>query len=185
VFANEWLFRPLILRQLAADHLTNAMIRTTVAPTMLRGSDKDNVLPTIAEAVLNLRLLPGDTIESAITHLGRVIGDDRVRMEPVGIAVDSSPVSPAGVPEFELLARTIRQIRPDVTVAPYLVIGATDARHFVEVSGNVYRFLPFDVPRGDVAGMHGTNERLAVDAYADGIRFYRQLIRNATADAIH
>jgi carboxypeptidase PM20D1 len=182
VFANEWLFRPLIVRQLSADHLTNAMIRTTVAPTMLRGSDKDNVLPIVAEAVLNLRLMPGDTIAGAMAHLARVVDDDRVQMATLGFAIDSSPVSPVDVPAFEALARTIRQIRPDVTVAPYLVIGATDARYFVEIADNVYRFLPFDVPRGDVAGLHGTDERLAVDAYADGIRFYRQLIGNVTGE---
>jgi carboxypeptidase PM20D1 len=180
VFANEWLFRPLIVWQLQADLLTNAMVRTTVAPTMLRGSDKDNVLPIVAEGLVNFRLAPGDTVESVTTHVRNVINDDRVLVAPLGIAIDSSPVSRADVPMFEMLARTIREIHPDVKVAPYLVIGATDARHFVNVSDHVYRFLPFEVPIADVGRLHGTDERLSVDTYVDGIRFYRQLIRNVT-----
>jgi carboxypeptidase PM20D1 len=147
VFANEWLFRPLIVRQLAADHLTNAMIRTTAAPTMLRGSDKDNVLPVTAEAVINFRLLPGDTVDTVIARVRRIVDDARVELAPIGIAIDSSPVTTTDTAEFALLARTIREIRADTTVAPYLVIGATDARHFVALANHVYRFLPFEVTR--------------------------------------
>jgi carboxypeptidase PM20D1 len=151
---------------------------------MLRGSDKDNVLPIVAEGVINFRLLPGDTVDSAIAKVRRSIDDDRVEVSPLGLATDPSPASPVDTPAFEALARSVRAIHPDVAVAPYLVIGATDARHFVGVSDHVYRFLPFIASRADIAAMHGTDERIGVETYLDGIRFYRELIVNVTGTAV-
>ncbi len=179
VFANAWLFRPLILNQLADDHLTDAMIRTTTAPTMLRGSDKDNVLPIVAEAVVNFRLLPGDTVSGVKARVTEVIDDPRVEITEIGgFGTDPSPISPTDDPTFHALATTIGEIFPHTRVAPYLVVGATDSRHYQPLSDHVYRFLPFEVPSSDLAGLHGTNERLAISTYTDGIRFYRRLIIN-------
>lgn len=177
--ANEWLFRPLLLRTLAEDPATNAMIRTTIAPTMLRGSDKDNVLPLRAEGVINFRLLPGDTREDVIKHVSEAIADPEVDITALGtFGTDPSPVSPVDDSVFRTLAGTIRQIHPEAVVAPYLVVGATDSRHYQKLTSRVYRFMPFVVPAGDISGIHGTDERLAIDSYIDGIRLYRQLILN-------
>ena len=183
--ANEWLFRPLLLRTLAEDPATNAMIRTTIAPTMLRGSDKDNVLPLRAEGVINFRLLPGDTREDVVRHVRNAVDDPEVTITELGtFGTDPSEVSPVDDPVFRALAATIRQMHPDTVVAPYLVVGATDSRHFQALTPRLYRFMPFMVPAQDISGIHGTNERIAIDSYLDGIRLYRQLIINMTGEEL-
>ena len=177
--ANEWLFRPLRLCTLAENPATNAMIRTTIAPTMLRGSDKDNVLPIRAEGVINFRLLPGDTREDVIKHIREAIDDPDVAIAELGsFGTDPSAVSPVDDPVFKTLAGTIRQIHTDTVVAPYLEVGATDSRHFQALTPRIYRFMPFVVAADDLSGIHGTNERIAIDSYLDGILLYRQLLIN-------
>ena len=76
--ANLWLFEPLVKRQLTTSPLTNASVRTTLAPTMFNAGVKENVLPSHAKAVVNLRLLPGETIAGTIERVRRVIDDDRI-----------------------------------------------------------------------------------------------------------
>jgi carboxypeptidase PM20D1 len=180
VFANTWLFGPLIERQLAAAPATDATLRTTTAPTMFEGSVKDNILPIHARAVVNFRIVPGESVQSVTERVRRTVADERI-----GIAVhqgfgnDPSPVSPAEADAFRALHRTVRQVFPEVLVAPFLVVGATDSRHYTGLSDHVFRFLPIRAASEDLARVHGTNERIAVDQHADGIRFYRQLILNA------
>jgi carboxypeptidase PM20D1 len=177
-FANTWLFAPLIQRQLAATTSTDAAIRTTIAPTMLEGSPKDNVLPSRAWGVVNFRILPGETALEVTERVRGRIGDPRVSVAVHGTASEPSPVSPAGGPVFEALHRTIREIFPDAFVAPYLVLGATDARHFTRVSDHVYRFLPVRATGDDLARFHGSDERVSVRDHAVSIGFYRRLVRN-------
>ncbi len=181
VFANRWLFGPLIISQLSATPSSDATLRTTTAPTMLAGSPKDNVLPSRAEAVVNFRILPGETGESVRTRVESVIDDPRIEVAFHGPLRNPSTVSPAEGPAFTTLQQTIHGLFPEVVVAPYLVVGGTDARHYSAVSQNVYRFLPVRFHAGDLTRMHGLNERVRVDDYADAIRFYRQLILNASA----
>ena len=182
VFANRWLFGPLLTRQLAADPGTDALLRTTTAPTMLSGSPKDNVLPSQAQAVVNFRILPGESVESVIQRVQHVIDDPRVEIAPANeVGKNPSPVSPTDGDGFVLLQKTIHEVFPETVVAPYLVVGGTDARHFTEIASNVYRFMPFYFREGDMARLHGTNERVLKEDYDDAIRFYRQLILNATA----
>lgn len=98
-------------------------------------------------------------------------------------AQDPSPVSPTDAPAFERLAGVIRQTFPDVTVAPYLVIGATDARHYVGLSAHVYRFHPARLLPDELDGFHGIDERIGVEAYADAVRFYRRLVLETAGPA--
>jgi len=178
VFANTWLFGPLIERQLSGAPSTDAAMRTTVAPTMLEGSPKDNVLPASARAVINFRILPGETVESVTDRVRRAVDDPRVAITPHGAGSDPSPVSPSEGPAFEALHRTIREVFPEALVAPYLVLGATDARHFARLSPHVYRFLPVRANAADLSRIHGTDERVSVGDHADAIRFFHRLIRN-------
>jgi carboxypeptidase PM20D1 len=180
VFANLWLFRPLVQRQLAASPGTNASIRTTTAVTVIEGGIKDNVLPSRARAIVNFRILPGDTIEGVMKRVRNVINDPRVKIEKYGDDFDEpSSVSDVDSEEFRVLHKTIRQVFPDVVVAPALVVGATDARHYGKLTGSVYRFLPFHFNNEDISRLHGTNERLSVENYLQGVRFYYQLINNS------
>jgi carboxypeptidase PM20D1 len=174
-FANSWLVQPLVIRRLAASSDTNAIIRTTMAPTILEGSPKDNVLASRARAVLNVRLLPGDTPADVESHLRRVIGDARVQITlPASRPVPGS-TSAIDTPEFTALARAIRSVYPEVFVAPYLTIAATDSREYAAVAANLYRFLPIQQD-GALEMIHGRDEHVRVDAYANAIRIYATLI---------
>lgn len=179
VLANLWLFDPVLKLVLDRSAPTRALIRTTFAATMLEGSSKENVLPARARAIVNVRVHPSDSIESVMEHMTSVIGDSRVIIRRLpGIMSEPSAVSPRESPTFTTLQRTIGQQFPDAIVAPGLVLGATDSRHYQSLSEQVYRFLPLQVHAADIARIHGVNERLAVDHYADAIAFYMRLIRN-------
>lgn len=177
VFANLWLFAPLVERQLAAQPQTNAAIRTTTAPTIFQGGVKENQLPAVARAVVNFRILPGETVASTVEHVRRTVADPAVGVDVLGEGNDPSPMSDANSAAFAYLARTIRATNPDALVTPFLVLGGTDARHYTDLSRNVFRFSPYRTGPDDLARFHGTNERISVQDYAGMIRFYIELLR--------
>jgi carboxypeptidase PM20D1 len=181
VFANLWLTRPLVLRKLEGSPTTNAMVRTTTAATIFQAGSKDNVLPSHARAVINFRILPGDSIAAVVEHVRRVVDDRRVEIKRVGrfFAEPSAPSSTQS-DSYRRLEGTIRKLNPGAIVAPYLVVVVTDARHFGDLSANVFRFLPVRLAPRDLARMHGTDERIAVRDYEAAIRTYRQLFLDAT-----
>lgn len=179
VLANLWLFNPLVRRQLAASPLTNAAIRTTLAPTIISAGVQENVLPTRAAAVINLRLLPGDTIPSAIEHVRKAIDDPKVQLTPLPVRMEPSSVSDIESPSFTLLHRTIRQTAPEAIVAPSLLVAATDSRHYSALTRNIYRFLPITLRPEDTKRYHGIDERISIQDYDRCVRFYTQLIRNS------
>jgi len=184
LFANRWLTRPLLLWQLSKQPGTNATIRTTTAATMLRASAKENVLASTAAAVLNFRLLPDDTQDTVIAHLRDVIADPRVAIAPYrGQRGDiAAGASRTDGPEFAALASAIRSVFPQVLVAPYLTVGATDARHYTEVAPNLYRFVPVDQP-GATELLHAPNEHIQIEAYMKMIRAYAAIIQRLAHEA--
>ena len=177
-FANLWLFRPLVRRALSAVPATDAMVRTTTAATMFSGSEKENVLPIRATAVVNFRILPGDTTASVAARVAQVIDDPRVTITPLGNRNDPSPVSTPEGPFFRHLERSVREVSPedDLIVAPYLLIAQTDSRHFIPISDAVYRFVGARVTGDELNGFHGTDERIAVEEYARAIRVYYRFL---------
>lgn len=180
VLANLWLFEPLVVGQLASAPATNALVRTTMAPTMLSGSVKDNVLPTRAVAVVNFRLHPRDSPEAVLAHVRSAVGDPRVEVAPFGdFASAASPVSPTVGPAYEALRAAVARVVPGAVVAPSLVLAATDARHFTGLTPHVYRFVPFTVRPGDLERVHGVDERLSLEDYGRMVAFYRELIAGA------
>ena len=142
---------------------------------------KENVLPSHAWAAVNFRILPGDTIDDVVEHVRRSVADERVRVElsSRSTARNPSPVSPVDAEGFEVLQRTIGEVFPGILVAPYLVLGGTDARHYKTVSDNLYRFGPFASTSDARRRVHGTNERIGVEPLGDAVRFYIRLIRNS------
>ena len=176
VFSNLWLLGWLARRLLEQGGMTNAAIRTTLASTMIQGGIRDNVLPTKAEAAVNARLLPGDSIEKVLQHIRETIGDERVKVEPV-MEFESSPVSPADHPAYSVLQKAIRQGYGDIPVAPFLVIGATDARYYAAVSKNIYRFAPYLMDKELLATVHGNNERISIKVLVKMIQVYALIIQ--------
>jgi carboxypeptidase PM20D1 len=182
VFANLWLTRPVVLRTLEKTPSTNAMVRTTTAPTIFRAGTKDNVLPSHARAVINFRILPGDSVASVMDHVRRVIDDTRIEMTVGGrFTAEPSPVSSSGTEGFRTISRALRSVVPQAIVAPYLVVVVTDARHYSELTENAFRFLPLRLTSQDLERMHGSDERVAIRDYYTAIRIYRQLLVDAAA----
>ena len=180
--ANTWLFGGAVRSRLEASPQSAALLRTTTAPTVIRGGLKDNILPAQASALVNFRLYPGDSLDDLVAHARRVIHDDAVQIAPLPDGSwEASPVSPVNSPVYHGLSRAIRQLYPAAAVAPYLVLGATDSRYFTPLSAAVYRFSPYYLDAGLLNTIHGIDERIAVPSLAQMVQFYTHLMREWTA----
>jgi carboxypeptidase PM20D1 len=177
LFANQWLFGALIERELAKSPASNAMLRTTTAPTMLSGSVKENVLPIEATATVNFRLHPRDTPERVIDYVKNTIADDRVSIRML-VGYGASRVAAVDSPAFRAMANAVRQVYGDAVVAPGITIAGTDSRYYETVADNAYRFNPMMISAQDLAGFHGTNERLSLENLVRATRFYIELIKS-------
>ncbi|MCB0705018.1 MAG: M20 family peptidase [Saprospiraceae bacterium] len=178
VMANRWLTSGLLVGKLEDDPAANAMLRTTMAPTMIRGGVRSNILPTRTSAKVNVRIIPGESVESVLAYCRSIVDDSRVRIQLDSTISynDPSKVSDIDVFGFQLIQRTCLEIYPDIIVAPSLVIGYTDSRNYQDLSDQIYRFCPVQIDRSDLVRIHGSNERIEVSAYLNMIRFYRRLI---------
>jgi carboxypeptidase PM20D1 len=150
------------------------MIRTTMVPTIIESGIKDNVVPTVATAIVNLRLLPGQSSEWVIEEVKKKIGDDRIVISKLRTASEASPVTPVKGFGYQKIAATIQKTYPHVIASPFLVIGATDSRHFSEVSSNIIKFSPMVDP----IGFHGIDERVSLESFRTALWFYEQLLRD-------
>lgn len=178
VLANRWLFGPLLEVALAQSPATDAMLRTTTAATLASGGVKENVLPIRARAVVNFRIHPADSIDAVVEHVRRVVDDPRIELT-VGLRSqprEPSPASPVDSEAFAEIARAAREIFPDSVAVPFLVLGGTDARHYVGLTPRLYRFTPFEFGRDGLERAHGTDERISVENLVSGVRFYRRLL---------
>ncbi|MEO1642292.1 MAG: M20 family peptidase [Pseudomonadota bacterium] len=179
-FANSWLFGG-VLEGVAADSPAfNAMIRTTTAPTMLVGSAKENVLAQRATAIVNFRIHPRDTEDDIINHVERVtrhIDGLTIKRGTSGIrGAGASPVSPINNRAFAVLHAVAEDATGGASVAPGLVLGATDSRYANAITDNVYRFMPAIMTLEETRGFHGTNERISVENMGRMARGYTQII---------
>lgn len=176
--ANLWLLGGMVTRMLAKNPMTNAMIRTTAAITMIGGGVKDNVLPREARAAVNFRLLPGDSVEGVIARVKQIIGDDRVSVaQGSEFGNAAAPLSPTDVPAFETLADAIRGAFGNIPVAPYLMMGASDSRHYAPICPHVYRFIPAVLSKDEVARVHAANERISVENVEKMTQFFMLLVK--------
>jgi len=177
LMANTWLFAGLLARSLSANPLTRALIRTTAVTTLVRGGIKDNVLPPSAEAWVNCRILPGETIAETLERLRSTIADPRVRVEIVpGAAWPPSPLAPADGPIYQRLQQAILSVYPEALPAPYLMVMASDARYYARLCPHVYRFSPYHLTADELARIHGVDERLSLETLARMVAFYTVLI---------
>ncbi|WP_438855930.1 M20/M25/M40 family metallo-hydrolase [Agromyces sp. M3QZ16-3] len=154
-----------------------ALVQTTVAPTMLGGGSAANVLPAEASATINLRVAIGEDVASVVRRLRRVIRDRHVVVDVLE-GDDPSPESPVDAPQFRAIADAVAVSYPDAITAPYLMMAATDSRHFHRFAPAVYRFAPLAMTASQRASIHGVDERVAIDSLERGERFHRALIRS-------
>jgi carboxypeptidase PM20D1 len=177
LLSNLWLTGPLVRAQLEKSPASNAMLRTTTALTIVNSGNKANVLPGHAEANVNFRILPGDTVDSVHQHVKTVVANDAIKTEAAD-GRNPSPISPTTSSGYQAIARATRQVLPGVLVAPGLVIVGTDSRSYTPLTDNIYRFSPMRFKSEDLTRLHGTNERIAISNYVEVIQFYHQLLRN-------
>ncbi len=178
VFANRWLFGPLLESALTKNPIAAAMLHTTIAPTMLNAGIKANVLAPEARATVNLRIHPQDDVVEVVASLRRTIERDGVTIDILNKA-PASPISRAGSAGFARLANVARMTFGDVIVAPGLTIAGTDSKHYGEVSDDSYRFNPMVIDSADLATFHGVNERISIDNLVKATSFYAALIMEA------
>ncbi len=180
LFANKNIFSSLILKVLAnGSGGTNASVRTTTAPTIFESGIKENIIPTSARALINFRIIPGETPQTVKDHVEKVVNDERIKVEYHGFKSKPSPISPPKGQIYDLVDRSIKEIFPNVLTSPSLVIAATDSRYFHDISEHVYRFTPNYITPENLKCFHGIDERISVEEYQNGIRFYRRVILNS------
>lgn len=174
VFANLWLFTPVVHNIYEQTNTGNAMIRTTVAPTIFNSGIKDNVVPTVATATINIRLLPGDRSEDVIEKIKAIIGDDRVSINAKGKVREATSVTSQDSYGYKKVRDVISKTHEDIIPSPFLMIAATDSRYFTEVSDNIIKFSPMVDP----IGFHGIDERVSLESFGLTLAFYERLMRD-------
>lgn len=176
VFAHARRLRPVLSRVLPRlGHETAALTRTTVAVTQLSGSPGANVIAATARAHVNVRVMVGETVDGAVERIRHTVKDPHVQVTLVS-GDEPSPVSPTDDAAYALLEATLGDVFPGTVVVPYVMLAATDSRHFHRVWPRVYRFTPFRMTDAQRASIHGVDERIGVDDLRDGIAWYRRLV---------
>jgi carboxypeptidase PM20D1 len=169
--SNLWLLSPAIERVLVSQPASNATVRTTFAPTMVRGGVAPNVLAANGEVVINVRILPGDTIDGVLAHVREAIDDPGIELR-CDECREPTEISSIDDEAWQVVRRAITHVFPEAIVVPYLTVGGTDARHYAGVARQAYRFLPIRMRTNDRTRVHGTNEQTTVEGFAEAVRFY-------------
>ncbi len=175
-FANIWLFKPMVIGIYEKSGAGNAMIRTTAVPTIIDAGIKDNVVPTVATATVNFRLLPGDSSSLVIKKIKELINDERVKItSETSFISEPSAVTKEDSYAYKKVDELVKKSYAGMTTSPFLMIGGTDSRFFGEVSDGIIKFSPMIDP----IGFHGIDERVSLKSYQGSIWFFEQLIREA------
>ncbi|MHA3683608.1 M20/M25/M40 family metallo-hydrolase [Leucobacter sp. HY1908] len=177
--ASPWLTAKLFTR-LGGEPA--ALVRTTVAPTMLAGGSAQNVLPAQASATINLRIALGESVAGTARRLRRRIGDRHVRVEVLE-AGEPSPESSAENAQFALLSAAVAESHPQAMPVPYVMMAATDSRYFHAFAPACYRFAPLAMPGELRATIHGVDERVEISELVRGEVFHRALIQSIPGGA--
>ncbi len=178
LFRNLWLFGPAVKAALRSGRMTNALVRTTYAPTMLSGSPKENVLADRAAANVNVRILPGDSSEAVLRRLSRIAGAEgaTARAAHPQAVIESLPESPVDHEGFRAIESALAASFPEAAAIPFLFSASTDTRHYRRVARAIYRLTPLKQGAADLEGVHGRDERVAVDNLRRCELFYEALI---------
>lgn len=176
VFCNLAMLKPVLLMIMKKIPAAASFVRTTTAVTMSSGSPAANVLPQKASVIINFRIMPGQSIEDVRHHIEKYMGGDNVEIEFVK-GKEPSLISPTDTRAFKTLERLSLEMDNKNIVAPYLVMGGTDAYNYENVCENIYRFAPFTMDSALLMTTHSTNERIPVEQLTQGISFFKRYIR--------
>ena len=176
VFSNLWLFRPVLLKILPLiSAQAGAMIRTTIAFTMMSGSDACNVMPQEASVCANMRFIPHQGMAESLEIIRKLAEKHGLRTEVLSANDYTEPVDIEGE-AFRTVQRVIGETFPGCAGSPYVMTGATDSRFYQKICGNVVRFAPVIYGPEQMKGMHGLNENIEYNCLPGAVDFYRNLI---------
>ena len=180
VMSNLPVLKPLITKICSEIPPVASMMRTTTAVTMANGSPAPNVLPQKATVNVNFRIMPGQTIEDVEKHIRKYAGP-KAEIKLVS-GKNPSKISPTDSRAFNAIREICKEMDPKAIVAPYLVMGGTDARQYEDVCDNIYRYSPFLMDTALLLTCHGTNERIPLTSLKDGVVFFKKYIKALTND---
>lgn len=175
LFSNLWLTSPLVKMVLLGKEKTAATIRTTHVTTLIHGGVKENVVPPVLKATINLRVLPGDDIQVLRKEIISVIDDDRVKVTLRPDFHAATPVSPDKGLGYDQIKQSVLVVFGDVAMVPGMVITGTDCKNYIGVTDRIYRFVPFRFNNGNLSGIHGLNEHIERKDFYRAIDFYVDL----------
>ena len=160
----------------------DATLRTGVSAVLTQGGIRTNVIPTEASATLNVRTLPGQSIDSVVARLRALVADPQVTVTVTERGEDS-PASDFDSPMFRAIADAVRELDPTMVTVPYLSTGATDSARLRSWGMQAFGVLPFPLSQDDEDRMHGTDERVPVAALEFGTRLIYGAVRRVVAPA--
>ncbi len=181
LLCNLWLLKPLIKFIMKNIPASASLVRTTTAVTMSQGSPAANVLPQIASATVNFRMMPGTTIKDVENHIRKVVRNKDIEIKLLK-AKEASSFSPTDSRAFDVIKEVCMRSDDTNIVVPYLVMGGTDACFYEPICENIYRFAPFHINSKLLLCTHATNERCPVAVLDEGVTFFKKYIRMLTAE---
>ena len=179
IFANQWCFGPALnlFARLSGGEL-NAIVRTTTAFTQMEGSKGVNVIPPVATMASNHRIIPGETVESAVARIKKTIKDDKIEVSVIN-GNNPSVISDTSCEAYERVRSTVSETWQDVIVSPYLMVACSDSRHWGEISDKVYRFSAMSMSKEERASIHGNNEKVPVATISRNVEFFYRIMKKS------
>lgn len=166
---------PLFLRQIESDAGARALLHNTISITMLTAGNKVNVIPPIATAEVDTRIVPGEKPERWIAELRGVIGDDNIKIEPVLSFQSNASATDSDL--IKAVAEVVSRCHPGATIIHPVLAGFTDSHFFRDLGVQSYGFSPFLAPGRELGGgYHGNDERIGKKAYVEGVKFFYGVI---------
>ncbi len=177
IFANLWCFKWVIdlLCKLKGGEL-NALMRTTVAFTQMKGSSASNVIPPEASLVSNIRINPDNNVDYVLDYLKKTVNDENVEITKIH-GINPSRISRTDVKGYKMVEKAVASTWKGALVSPYLMVQCSDSRHYGEISDRVYRFSAMDLTSEERAGIHGNDEHVRISSIIKSVEFYIRLLK--------
>ena len=166
-------------RVLGRTAVFDAVLRNGISATIVQGGIRANVIPTEATATLNIRTLPGESIDSVAARLRRAVGDTLVTIA-VASRGEDAPASDFRSPMFAAIADAVKSLDPSMAVVPYLSTGATDSARLRAWGMQAFGLLPFPLAPEDEERMHGNDERVPLQSLLFGTRLIYESVRRVS-----
>lgn len=181
VYANFWLFRPILEYVFSSDPSMNSLIRTSTAVTMISGGTKENVLPDSAQAIINHRIHPLQSVDEIYEFDRKIVDDPTIDIQIYGHNTNPSPVAPYCAECFgwQLIKQSVLQVYPNSIVVPSVFLAASDSRWYVNLTDSIYKFSAISIPIEEMHRFHGHDERISLENFENLINFFNHLMENS------